>query len=220
MIWAVVPAKLGKNAKERLAPTLSPELRERLARAMLADVVSALSGSSLVDRTVVISRDHDALAIAEANGGIGLVERTRDGLNPSVIEAVRHCTAGGATGVVIAMGDLPLLRTADVDHAVQSLPDRGVILAASADGTGTNLVAARPAGLFTPAFGLGSLQRHRADLDERSVPTRLQHETGAALDVDTPEDLERLRAAPSQGTATQELLLLARGEARATLGAS
>jgi len=220
MIWAVVPAKLGKSAKERLAPVLTPELREKLARAMLADVLTALESCAAVERTVVISRDSTALELARAAGALGLVEKTRDGLNASVEEAIAYCVEHGATGVLVAMGDLPLLRADDANAAIDGLPGPGVVLVPSSDGTGTNLVVARPPESFRPRFGLGSLARHTEDLRGRGIAVELHRCEGAALDVDTPGDLERLRAAAPRQTATAEVLRLARGEARLTIGAS
>lgn len=220
MIWAVVPAKLGKSAKERLAPVLAPELREKLARAMLADVLTALRSCAAIEMTVVISRDSSALELAEANGAQGLVENTRDGLNASVAEAVAYCVEHGATGVLVAMGDLPLLQADDANVAIERLPARGVTLVPSSDGTGTNLVVARPPEIFRPLFGLGSLERHLEDLRGRGISMALERCEGAALDVDTPEDLERLRTADPRQTATAAILRIARGAARLTIGAS
>lgn len=225
MIWAVVPAKLATSAKERLGPVLSPPLRERLARAMLSDVVGALVGCPAIDRTVVISRDAEALALARDVGAAALEEQTTGGLNASVVEAVTHCSDRGASTVVVAMGDLPLLSSEDVARTVSVAPDRGLVLVPSADGTGTNVVVARPPELFAPQFGPGSLAKHRDAVRAGRIEAILHECPGAALDVDTPEDLERLRTSPHTQAATRELLATTRKlvvgrEARATLGAS
>jgi len=206
MIWAIVPAKFGRSAKERLAPVLSPDPRESLAKSMLVDVLRALEGCSVVERTLVVSRDETALSLARAAGAEGLRETGRAGLNASVREAIAYCMGRGATGVVIAMGDLPLLEAPDVATAVARLPERGVVLLPSADGTGTNVVAARPVDLLRPEFGPGSLARHLAQTRRRKLETVVHECPGAALDVDTPADLERLRAAAGPATATGALL--------------
>jgi 2-phospho-L-lactate guanylyltransferase len=44
-IWAVVPVKDIRDAKQRLASVLAPHERAALFRAMLHDVLSALSGA-------------------------------------------------------------------------------------------------------------------------------------------------------------------------------
>src|SRR5262249_9551226 len=54
MIWAIVPAKPGADAKRRLAPVLAPAERERLAQAMLRDVLTALRGARCLAGVAVI----------------------------------------------------------------------------------------------------------------------------------------------------------------------
>jgi 2-phospho-L-lactate guanylyltransferase (CobY/MobA/RfbA family) len=105
------------------------------------------------------------------------------------------------------MGDLPALTAAEVEIAIARLPDRGVLLVPSFDGTGTNLLAMRPADLQLPThFGPDSLARHRAaaallDLEPVTCPLR-----GAALDVDTVDDLGRLIRSECAGPATRRVL--------------
>lgn len=216
MIWSIVPAKLGTSSKERLAPVLSAELRARLAGAMLADVVQALVGCEAIEATLVVSRDDRALDLAETSGALPLRERGANGLNESVRQAIDHAAEHGATTVVIAMGDLPLLRPEHVRVAVERVPDRGVVLVPSADGTGTNLAVVRPPALFDPRFGPGSLALHLEQLRESGVEVVLHECAGAALDVDTPDDLSRLRTASAAGDATRALLVETRDPASAT----
>lgn len=218
MLWAIVPAKLATSAKERLGPVLSPVLRERLARAMLSDVLHALTGCPQIGETLVVSRDREALALARDRGALGLEEQTRDGLNASISEAISYSAQRGATAAVIAMGDLPLLESADVSAAIDRAPARGVVLVPSRDGTGTNLVVTRPTELLVPQFGPGSLEKHLAQIRRREIEPIVYDCPGAALDVDTPDDLARLEVSPRIQSATRKLLL--GPEARESLGAS
>ncbi len=216
MIWSIVPAKLGTSSKERLAPVLSAELRARLAGAMLTDVVQALVACEPIETTLVVSRDDRALDLAETSGALPLRERGAKGLNESVRQAIDHAAENGATTIVIAMGDLPLLRPEHVRVAVERAPARGVVLVPSADGTGTNLAVVRPPTLLDPRFGPGSLALHLEQLRERSVQVVTHECSGAALDVDTPDDLSRLRTASRAGDATRALLAETRDPASAT----
>ena len=216
MIWSIIPAKLGTSSKERLASILSADLRARLAGAMLADVVRTLVSCETIEATLVVSRDDRALDLAESGGALPLRERGAKGLNESVRQAIGHAAENGATTVVIAMGDLPLLRPEHVRIAVERAPDRGVVLVPSADGTGTNLTVVRPPTLLEPQFGPGSLALHLAQLRHHGVEV-VRHEcAGAALDVDTPDDLARLRTASRPGDATRALLAETRDPASAT----
>jgi 2-phospho-L-lactate guanylyltransferase len=66
---AVVPAQAFTAAKQRLGDALPAATRAALARAMLEDVLAALSGASL-DRVVVITPDAEVAAVAERHGAM------------------------------------------------------------------------------------------------------------------------------------------------------
>ena len=215
MIWAVVPAKLGKNAKERLAPVLQPAQRERLARAMLRDVLGSLGDCPQIAGTIVVSRDEAVLSMASDAGATGIRERNAGGLNPSVLQGIQEAISRGAEGALLAMGDLPLLSASDVAETVAALPERGVVLVPSADGTGTNLVAVRPADLLAPAFGPASLSKHLERVREAGLQAVVHPCAAAALDVDTPADLESLRHAALPARSATRRVLAASGVAAA-----
>jgi 2-phospho-L-lactate guanylyltransferase len=213
MLWALVPAKLGSTVKTRLGAALTPEQRLDLAHAMLSDVLVALGAAPSLGGIAVVTRDPSVATLATRHGAIALHESDGGGLNDGVAEGVVGCRARGASGVVIAMGDLPALTAAEVEVAVARLPDRGVLLVPSYDGTGTNLLAMRPADLPLPTrFGEGSLALHRAAAATLGLTTVSCALRGAALDVDTVEDLQRLVRADAAGAATRRVL--------ATLGES
>ena len=67
MIWAVVPAKLGNEAKVRLGPILPARDRTRLAQAMLGDVLRALAETDRFAGIAVVSR------WSLAAGGVGVM---------------------------------------------------------------------------------------------------------------------------------------------------
>jgi 2-phospho-L-lactate guanylyltransferase len=176
MLWALVPAKLGPAVKTRLGAVLSPDQRLALARAMLCDVFTVLTSSPSLG-----------------------------GLNEGVAQGIAALRARGASGVLVVMGDLPNLTAADVAQTIAALPERGVVLVPSRDGTGTNMLAARPADVLpATSFGPGSLALHRAATV--SLPTVLLPLRGAALDVDTVDDLEMLLRGGAAGEATRDAL--------------
>jgi 2-phospho-L-lactate guanylyltransferase len=205
MLWALVPAKLGPAVKTRLGAVLSEEQRRALARAMLCDVLDALRSVPSLAGVAVVTRDESVAALAAAADAVPLRETHAGGLNEGVAEGIAACRARGASGVVVAMGDLPNLTGGDVERAVAALPARGVVLVPSRDGTGTNLLAARPADVLLPTlFGEGSLARHRAA--SAPLETVVLPLLGAALDVDTTDDLDELVRGGATGAATRRLL--------------
>lgn len=205
MLWALVPAKLGPAVKTRLGVSLTPEQRHALAQAMLADVLAALAAAPSLAGVAVVTRDEPVAALARRHGALAVDERPGGDLNDGVAQGIAACSARGASGVVIVMGDVPNVASAEIERVVEALPERGVVLVPSFDGTGTNVLAMRPLDLLpATAFGPDSLARHRAaaaDLDVVLCPLH-----GAALDVDTVADLDRLMRGGAAGAATRRVL--------------
>jgi 2-phospho-L-lactate guanylyltransferase len=215
MLWALVPAKLSSEAKERLDPLLPRELRVELARAMLLDVLAALATSDCFAGIAVVSRDHATLELAAGCRATPIVEQEGVvGLNGAVAQGVARCIAAGASAVLIAMGDIPLVSAAEIRGVAERLPERGAVLVPSADGTGTNILALRPPDALPTRFGVASLALHRAVAEALGLTAVIHEAPGAALDVDTVADLERLVLASRPATATHDVLVRARPELR------
>ena len=67
-LWAVVPVKNLENAKQRLAGVLGAAERHDLFRAMLEDVLSALSSCRGLGGVLMVTRDAEAKALAQRYG--------------------------------------------------------------------------------------------------------------------------------------------------------
>lgn len=207
MVWALVPAKLGPHAKQRLGSVLEPSARCELARAMLCDVLTALRATPALDGVAVIGRGRTLRAIAESIEGVAMIEeRAAETLNQAVAEGAAACAERGASALLVAMGDLPLLRPVEVERLLADLPERGLAVAPSADGTGTNLLAVRPATGFATAFGPDSLALHRGAAARAELAFVVRELAGAALDVDTAEDLARLQVSEAAAGETRRVL--------------
>jgi 2-phospho-L-lactate guanylyltransferase len=107
------------------------------------------------------------------------------GLNGAVAAGVAHLDRRGIERVVIAHADLPFARDltwlADTD-GVTLVPDR------RRDGTNVLCV---PAGAgFTPSYGPGSFDRHRAEAASLGLVVRLVQDRALAWDVDVVDDLD------------------------------
>jgi 2-phospho-L-lactate guanylyltransferase len=206
MIWAVVPAKLGSESKVRLGSALSSEGRSRLAFAMLGDVLRALSDSSHLAGIAVVTCDPAVQRLASERGALVVNEPASGGLNGAVAAGIDHCISAGAEGVVVVMGDLPLLAATEVDLLVDRASVDGAVAARSLDGTGTNLLALRPPNALRTFFGPDSLALHRRAAALAGVAWSEVFLPGAALDVDTPADLARLLAAEGPRLESHALL--------------
>jgi 2-phospho-L-lactate guanylyltransferase len=203
----LIPVKDLTRAKQRLAFLLPQESRTRLARAMLGDVFAAVAGARSADAVFVASSDACALADARARGWERLPETEQHSESRSVDAASRLCAARGVTALLRLPGDLPLLRSADIDAVWASCPrEPGAVLVPSRDQTGTNALLRTPPDLFPSHFGPGSLARHLAEAQRHPAGGRLLRLPRIELDVDDESDLEALAAAEGVGEHTAAVL--------------
>ncbi|RIK91061.1 MAG: 2-phospho-L-lactate guanylyltransferase, partial [Proteobacteria bacterium] len=92
MTAAIVPVKQLARGKSRLAQALGREGAERLAVAMLEDVLAALRGARGLDVVAVVTPDETVAQVAERAGARAL--RGDDpGLNESIDGAARELGA-------------------------------------------------------------------------------------------------------------------------------
>ncbi len=178
----IVPVKSFDLAKERLAATLGPEERSRLARSMAAGVVAA---AKPLPAFVVCGSPEVAAWAVEV--GAGVIWYEPPGLNRSITHAVGMLAGEGYRRAIIAHGDLPLATTlawvADFD-GVTIVPDRR--------GDGTNVMALPLGTDFRFRYGPGSAEAHRVEADRVGLAVRSVVDEALGWDVDTPGDLSDL----------------------------
>lgn len=194
-LFGIIPLKRLDHAKSRLAGVLSPGERATLALSLAERTLAALRDSGACERLVVVSPDPTALGWAEAQGAVALAQPGA-GLNAGLAQARAWAVGQGATGLLIALGDLPLLTADEVRRFVMgSRPhERMVAVAPDRAHDGTNLLLARPASLAPLAYGRGSFARHQRLARRLDLRVVTFHAPGMAFDVDTPADLSELIA--------------------------
>jgi 2-phospho-L-lactate guanylyltransferase len=175
----LIPVKAFQRAKLRLAPALSPERRQHLARAMATQVVRSAAGLPVA----VVCDDEEVAAWATSLGALVLWEPGR-GLNPAVQAGVRQLRDLGVMSVIIAAGDLPL--ATDLRWVVDFA---GITLVPDRRQDGTNVIGLPAETQFTFSYGPGSFARHLDQATATGVPVRVVHSEPLAWDVDLPEDL-------------------------------
>ncbi|MGR0218487.1 2-phospho-L-lactate guanylyltransferase [Agromyces sp. ZXT2-6] len=189
--WTVVvPVKSLSGAKTRLAPELSAAERAALARAFALDTIDAALAASSVARVVVVS-DEPAieLALRETPGVEVVPEVGPRGLSAAIAHGIAVALTGSPP-VAVLLGDVPAMRAADLDAALEAAARHPLAFVPDADGTGTTLATARAGEPLTAHFGADSAVRHAgagfADL-VLEVPAAIA--PGLRRDVDTAAEL-------------------------------
>jgi 2-phospho-L-lactate guanylyltransferase len=178
----LVPVKAFARAKLRLAPALSAESRQTLARAMATHVVQSAGGLPVA----VVCDDPEVADWGQEVGATVLWEPGR-GLNLAVQEGVRQLEEMGSTFIVVAAGDLPLAE--DLRWVVDF---EGITLVPDRHRDGTNVIGLPAGSGFTFSYGPGSFERHLARSRATGRAVRVTELESLAWDVDLPEDLVAL----------------------------
>jgi len=198
---AILPVKRFATAKSRLgASGVVDALRDRLAEAMVADVLRALARTAAVERTIVVTREPRVAASAGEHGALLLADDSESGQSAAVALGVARAIADGFQRALCIPGDCPALdphelaqllaaaderAAADGDAEVAIVPDR--------HGAGTNGLLLTPPDVIAPAFGPRSCERHRALALAAGARCRIERPASLLLDVDTGDDLAELR---------------------------
>jgi 2-phospho-L-lactate guanylyltransferase len=193
MIFALLPVKSPRNAKQRLNALLTATQREKLARLMYEDTLAALCEAQGIDRFVVVTSDAGIAEHARRSGVSVFDEREQLSHSASADSACRHAMVLGATTVLLVPIDVPLVTAADFGQLAGAARP-GVIIVPSADGTGTNALVRTPPDVIASCFGPGSFRAHLAQAESKDIPFDTLRLPGLMFDIDTPEDVAELLA--------------------------
>jgi 2-phospho-L-lactate/phosphoenolpyruvate guanylyltransferase len=191
-VFAVVPVKELWRTKSRLGPILDPGARAGLTLYMMGRVISALRAAG-IENVCVVSPDRIVLDEAQMRGAAPLRQESR-GLNPALDEGRLWAMERGASALLVLPADLPLLDAEDVRAVLESAVE-APSMTISPDGTraGTNALLLRPPDALPFAFGPDSYEAHLRAARERGLDVRVCERSHLAFDLDTADDLTRLK---------------------------
>ena len=203
---AILPVKRLHRAKSRLGASVADPLRGDLARAMVGDVLVALSQTSSIERTIVVTGEDSVAAAAGYLGALVVPDSDEQSQSAAVALGIDAAIAEGFERVLCVPGDCPALDSAELD-ALLSVPgahtgpnsdeDPGsgseVAIVPDRHGTGTNGLLLAPPDAIVPSFGPDSCERHRALARAAGAICRIQRLGSLLLDIDTGADLAALR---------------------------
>jgi 2-phospho-L-lactate guanylyltransferase len=207
---AILPVKSFAAAKQRLGASVADPLRLELARAMVGDVLAALTETASIDRTIVVTGEPSVADAARTQGAIVIDDTAQHGQSAAVTLGVERALAEGMERALCIPGDCPTLDPHDLEallsqldgHAHGSdggagrvgLGESEVVIVPDRHGTGTNGLLLTPPDAITSSFGPDSCERHRTLALAAGVVCRIERPASLLLDIDTGDDLTALRA--------------------------
>lgn len=187
---AVLPVKSFGRAKQRLGSAVPH--RPALAEAMVADVLAALAEVPGLDELIVVTAEPIAERAARAAGALVVDDPVEAGQSAAAALGVAVAVERGCERALLVPGDCPALDPGEVGELLARRAR--VVIVPDRHGSGTNALLLTPPYAIAPSFGTGSFARHaalaRGDVEVCEVPS-------LGLDIDTPDDLQALRAALS-----------------------
>lgn len=191
VIFGLLPFRGLDDPKSRLGSALAAGERGKLALDLLRQAIAALLDGG-VARLAVITLD-ERLARAGLDPRAEVIVQHGRGLNAAIHQGQAWAMLGGANGLLTVLPDLPLISAADVRALLAAATDEGAVIAPDRHGLGTNALLLAPPDAIPPSFGVDSAPRHRLALALADIPVIDIQRPGTHLDLDTPDDLERLR---------------------------
>jgi 2-phospho-L-lactate guanylyltransferase len=161
----------------------------RLVRSMLDAVLAAASQAHSISQIIVISPERDRVP-----SHIPVLADTGDSLNVALAHAHSLLRELGCRNVVILQADLPTLRGEEIDALVHGGRNGGFAIATDATGTGTNALCLTAPVAFQFQFGRHSPRAHLEEARRLRLGAEVIGRPGLAFDVDSPEDLDALKA--------------------------
>jgi 2-phospho-L-lactate guanylyltransferase len=198
-IWAVVPVKDTRTAKQRLAPVMDQPTRTRLAHAMLEDVLAAIAAAPVLAGLVVVTADPDASAVARRYGARILSEGGEQGQTHAMRYALATLAGEERTAILTLPIDIPLIvpdEIAAVVAAARRYPE--FVIVPAHDRQGSNAILCAPPEHVPLSFGNHSFGPHLATARERGLEPCVIELPGIGLDIDNPSDLDAFMAIPSK----------------------
>jgi len=194
-VSALIPVKGFSNAKQRLSPLLDAADRELFAEVMFRDVLKQVLKARGLAETCVVTGDNKVAEIATSLGAQVIREEAEKGETDAVDFARLELKQLGREAVLVIPGDLPLVRSADIEEVLAEVPNGAsfpfALLVPSHDRMGTNALLLAPPDIIKLRFGYDSFSYHMSQVSAHGLPVRFIENEHIALDIDEPKDLER-----------------------------
>lgn len=193
---ALVPVKGFQGAKQRLSSRLSSPEREELMKAMVHDVLAQVTRAEGVYKTYVVTGSAEVEQWVSAMGVEVIREPDETGETDAVHFGLDVMKRAGIDAALVMPGDIPLLRSGDVESVLRAAPANPdvpfAVLVPSHDRMGTNALLLAPPDILRLRFGYDSFRYHLSEAEARGASVKVIENSRIALDIDEPADLRKL----------------------------
>jgi 2-phospho-L-lactate guanylyltransferase len=193
----IIPLKSAAGALAQLAGPFDLRQRRGLQRAMAHDVVAAVRTLRPVPELALLAED--PLSARRLAGRRGLVVEAAPGaglnLHLACAVAVLGAHRAGATALVLA-ADIPQVLPRDIVRLLRAAAEHDLVVVPDRHGRDVNALAFKLDRPPAFAFGPDSCQQHLDNAERAGLSARVLELASFALDVDSPADVDLVRAGP------------------------
>lgn len=187
-IGAIIPVKTFSRAKTRL--NLSPEKTEKICEIMLESVLRNVTQSSLIEKTVLVSKDEKALGIGKKFGVHGIYDESEQGVNSAVLLGDNYFSQEGFEATMVFPQDIPLIQSEDIETLYKMRThDKCVLVVPSRKFDGTNALFRAPINVMETHYDEDSYKIHLDTAEKRNAYPALVLIRRIMLDIDDQSDL-------------------------------
>jgi len=186
-VAAIIPVKTFSKAKSRL--DLPQEKTEELCRVMLNEVLSAISKSQ-ISKTILVSKDEQALSIGKRYGVEQVIEGNENGVNAAVALPEKYLLENGFDASVVFPQDIPLITPGDVSSLLAfKKTTKSLLVVPSRKFDGTNALLRSPVDVMETHYDEDSYRIHLNTGKSRKIQTSFVLISRIMWDVDDMSDL-------------------------------
>ncbi len=188
-ISAIVPVKTFSKSKTRL--DIPNESKEQLLRLMLDAVLQTISTSNHIDKTIVVSKDEEALSISRKYNVIEILDEKENGVNGAVALADEYAKKNDFNVSVVFPQDIPFIMNQDVEFLFRfQNPPKYCLVVPSRKFDGTNALVRMPVDLMETHYDEDSYKIHLNKGRQHAQNTSLVFAKRIMMDIDTLDDLQ------------------------------
>ena len=190
-IAAIIPVKTFSNAKTRL--DLSPQKIELLCKIMLEEILQITSISPRIEKTIVVTKENQAIEIAEKFNAIVIKDEEEESVNSAVALADKYLLENNFDTSIVLPQDIPYIKTQDIDFMLNYIaPPNFAIIVPSRRFDGTNALVRMPIDLMKTHYDEDSYKIHMNTAKNHTLNVAMVFVKRIMWDVDNKEDLEFL----------------------------
>lgn len=190
-IAAIIPVKTFSNSKTRLdLPQLQ---KEKICEIMLEEILFTISISPQIEKTIVVTKERQAIKIAEKFKAVVILDEKEESVNNAIALADRYLLENNFDASIVFPQDIPYIKTQDIDFMLNyKAPPNFAIVVPSRRFDGTNALVRMPVDLMETHYDEDSYKIHMNTAKQHTLNAALIFVKRIMLDVDNSEDLNFL----------------------------